>query len=60
MERLAAQYVEQARTAMTALTIILGVVIYGAIALLLIVLIIRIFSSGYLGPINDQLRQMPH
>jgi type II secretory pathway component PulF len=60
MERLAAQYVEQARTAMTALTIILGAVIYGAIALVLIILIIRIAISGYIGPINDQLRQMPH
>jgi len=59
MERLAGQYVEQARSAMMALTVVLGMLIYGAIALLLIILIVNIFQSTYLGPINDQLRQMP-
>jgi len=55
MAVLARQYTERARLATVALALAAGVVVWIAIAALIITLIFRIFITCYLGPINSYL-----
>lgn len=55
MANLARQYQDEARTAMTILSVLFGVAVMALIAALIIFLIFRIFVNAYLGPINDAL-----
>jgi type IV pilus assembly protein PilC len=59
MGRLSNQYEERARMAVAALTVALGFAIWAGVALLIIFVIVRIFLTAYMGPINEALDMMP-
>lgn len=59
MGRLSNQYEERARMAVAALTVALGFAIWAGVAILIIFMIVRIFLTAYLGPINEALDMMP-
>ena len=58
MTTLSRQYLERAYAALAVLTMLAGFAVWGVIAALIIALIIRIFVTAYLGPINEMLNQM--
>lgn len=58
MTMLSHQYQERAQAALAVLTMLAGFAVWGMIAVLIIVLIIRIFVTAYLGPINELLNEM--
>jgi type II secretory pathway component PulF len=53
MDNLSRQYQEQAQAAIKVLTMLAGLVIWFMIAAMIITMIFRIFSTSYLGPINE-------
>lgn len=55
---LAKQYQARARMAMTALAVAAGIAVTALIAALIIFMIIRIYCTAYLGPINEALKDM--
>ncbi len=56
MGNLSTQYQAEARSAMNVITAILGVVVMGLIAMIIIYFIYQVFMNAYLGPINDALK----
>ena len=58
MTTLSHQYQERAQAALAVLTMLAGFAVWGMIAILIIMLIIRIFVTAYLGPINELLNEM--
>ncbi|MBN1588837.1 MAG: type II secretion system F family protein [Pirellulales bacterium] len=56
MRNLSEQYQDRARVALAALMTIAGFAVWALVALLIAVMIIRIFMTAYLGPINDALK----
>ena len=58
METISRQYQEKARTAIAALTILAGFAVLILVAAIIILLIIQIFLTSYLGPLNDALKNM--
>ena len=55
MERLSAQYQEEAESAMKTISVMLGTGIWMLVAALIVMIIFRIFGF-YLGAINDALK----
>lgn len=58
MAVLSEQYRERANAALATLTMLAGFAVWAMVALLLVVIIIRIFMVAYLQPINDLLNTM--
>jgi len=58
MATLSQQYRERAQAALAVLTMLAGFAVWGLIALLIIFLVIRIFVTAYLGPINELLDEL--
>lgn len=56
MAILARQYQDQAHRSMQVLTTIAGFAVWALVALLIVVVIVRIFMIAYMGPINEALR----
>lgn len=52
---LSRQYQEKAQQALGVLTMIAGFVVWALVALLIVMIIVRIFMTAYLGPINEAL-----
>jgi type II secretory pathway component PulF len=56
MGRLATQYQDRARIAMAAIAVAAGVGVLILVAALIITMIVKIFMTSYLGPINEALK----
>lgn len=55
---LSEQYQDQARAALSTLTIVAGFAVWGLVAIMILVAIIQIFKQAYLKPINDALEML--
>ena len=58
MTTLSQQYQQRAHAALAVLTMLAGFAVWGLIAALIVALIIRIFVTAYLGPLNELLNEM--
>ncbi len=52
---LSRQYQEKAQQALGVLTMVAGFMVWALVALLIVLIIVRIFMTAYLGPINEML-----
>ena len=50
------QYQDQARHALAALTTVAGFAVWAMVAGIIILMVFRIFTQAYLGPINEALK----
>ena len=58
MAILSRQYEERAKSAMTVITALIGYAVWCLVAVMLIVMIFKIFTAAYLNPINDLLDEI--